>query len=615
MESNSKGKSPDGGESTGEATIPNTIESARDTVASEDKRVDWGQDSGVSVGPHDCQESSAGILGLPKQESKQSVYITSTPIKKKNTKSCGDVLSRQIILDDPLLSSIDGDLTEHQVDNLSSDDGCDDDNYTKLYETKIKDDRNLTLKLNTTGHKSSCSKVGPRISRSHSFSGVPQVPSETENLSCIKRNLFDIPVSPKLKNKVRERLYTLVNSMDGFEGQVNLDCDEEVRINHSIQQAGASSQVLSGSHLNLLPDTSKRLDGHWCVPRNTRVNSTIGSNRVCECQYSDLNPHCLHQSSLHNQTSISALGTSVSERYGAALSNILATQMRTLNIHQEQLTQEKLSFALGMKDQELNQTVSHYQDRFQHMSKLVEEQEVEVRQLQKRLSQQEEQYKNQMRQLEDRHEQQLIAIRSEAEKKIQEAAARTASTCKEVMDSCDLKISDIVAVTKERAAAAEGEYQAHIKQLNFTISRLNEVEGTSKDVTEKMKAQIVQETENLSSINSILQEKLSVALSLNEQLQEKVKESERRERDVTEQLTFLQARLIETVRCQADLEREMKAAAREAARQEAKQLLAETGEKYEELLASVQHHNRAQIEEYKMAVRVLKRKLKKMDKD
>ncbi|KAK3861828.1 hypothetical protein Pcinc_032246 [Petrolisthes cinctipes] len=611
MESNSKDKSPDGGESTGEATIPNTTESARDTAASDDKRVDCGQDSGVSLGPHDCQESNAGILGLPKQESKQSVYITSTPIKNEDTKSCGDVLSRQVILDDPLLSSIDGDLTEHQVDNLSSDDGCDDDNYTKLCETKIKADRNLTLKLNTTGHKSSCSKVGPRISRSHSFSGVPQVPSETENLSCIKRNLFDIPVSPKLKNKVRERLYTLVNSMDGFEGQVNLDCDEEVRVNHSIQQAGASSQVLSGSHLNLLPDTSKRLDGHWCVPRNTRVNSTIGSNRVCDCQYSDLNPHCLHQSSLHNQTSISALSTSVSERYGAALSNILATQMRTLNIHQEQLTQEKLSFALGMKDQELNQTVSHYQDRFQHMSKLVEEREVEVRRLQKRLSQQEEQYKTQIRQLEDRHEQQLIA----AEKKIQEAAARTASTCKEVMDSCDLKVSDIVAATKERAAAAEGEHQAHIKQLNFTISRLREVESTSKDVAEKMKAQTVQETENLSSTNSILQEKLSVALSLNVQLQEKMKESERRERDVTEQLTFLQARQIETVRCQADLQREMKAAAREAARQEAKQLLAETGEKYEELLASVQHHYRAQIEEYKMAVRVLKRKLKKIDKD
>lgn len=55
----------------------------------------------------------------------------------------------------------------------------------------------------------------------------------------------------------------------------------------------------------------------------------------------------------------------------------------------------------------------------------------------------------------------------------------------------------------------------------------------------------------------------------------------------------------QTIGCHVELEREMKIAAREAARQEAKQLMAETGEKYEELLVSVRHHYRAQIEEYK----------------
>lgn len=55
-----------------------------------------------------------------------------------------------------------------------------------------------------------------------------------------------------------------------------------------------------------------------------------------------------------------------------------------------------------------------------------------------------------------------------------------------------------------------------------------------------------------------------------------------------------------TIGCHAELEGEMKVAAREAARQETKQLMAEMGEKYEELLASVRHHYRAQIEEYKM---------------
>lgn len=367
MESRNKENLPDSRQCVGETNTPHTSQSARESTGPEDKSVGFGQDSGVSLGPLGFQESNPDCVGLPEQESKKSTYVTSTPIKNENAKSSGDVLSSQVLLDNPLLSSIDGDLTEHQVDNLSSDDDCDDDNYSNLYETKIKADRNSQLELNTSRSKSSYSKAGKKISRSQSFSGVLQVPSGEENLSCIKRNLFDIPVSPKLKNKVRERLYTLVNSIDGFEGRVNLDCDEEVRGKHSSirQEGGVTSQILSRSQHSLFRDTSQRLDGPWCKPRNTSMNS-----RVCECHYSDLDPHCLHQSCVHSQTSQSTLNTSVSERYGAALSNILATQMKTLNIHQEQLTQEKLSFALGKKDQEFNQTISHYQDRFQHMNKV-----------------------------------------------------------------------------------------------------------------------------------------------------------------------------------------------------------------------------------------------------
>lgn len=335
-------------------TVDDSAEEDRKRVVSEAVTTNTCKDSGLGSGQdaaHTPKKVTSKSQGS--QRKALSPCMTSTP-KKKLLDLAGEtdyeIISSRVILEDPLMSSIDepGSLTDHQAESLTSDEDSED-STSKFHATKVKARDDASLKK-APMYKLVSDVSNTRMSATQSFSETIQQHVMEANVASVKKNLFDIPVSPKLKNRVRERLYTLVNSIEGYEDSVYLR-DEET--------SGQFHNVESFSRANIKS------------PKSPKVGVNTFSNLP---GYVPVNVSTNQQNSLHDLSglsSVSALSSRFMERYGCALSDIVTSQIKSLQHHQEQLNQEKLSLAVQRKEQEANARISTYHEKLQLMIQVI----------------------------------------------------------------------------------------------------------------------------------------------------------------------------------------------------------------------------------------------------
>lgn len=342
------------------------------------------QDSGISsnqtLSAFQGETSCVTFQNQSNQEKQISSYVTSTP--KKETRILDgiidyEILPSQMILDDPLLSSVDdaGDLTDH-TNSPASNDECED-SFTSLYKTKMKSHYDNSKRYPLMSRFMNDISARQKIARSQSFSGTVQQHSVEPDPAFVRKNLFDIPVSPKLKSRVRQRLFTLVNSIDGYKGQVNIEEEEENIRKFTFKRVHTLSKKIQGTQTesNLVFESN----GNSCKSASVQGNfgnhiiseKNVNDTKDCKCHSQEFSkPNTddqqQHKSGL-DQTYLSTLSKSISERYGNAISSMLESQLKTIQLHQEQLNQEKFSCAMQKKDQETHTRISFYQEKSQQM--------------------------------------------------------------------------------------------------------------------------------------------------------------------------------------------------------------------------------------------------------
>ncbi|XP_069179428.1 uncharacterized protein [Procambarus clarkii] len=465
-------------EAAGSLTEENRIR-----AASENSSMSRSQDSGVissQVPPDHQRETNVKSQGQVGQENPTSAYVTSTPIK--TSQILGkiaeyEILPSQMILDDPLLSSIDDleDITEHQIESLGSDDECEN-SLSTLHQTKIKADCDTTKKCSIMNPI--CNEISAKssINESQPFSKIIK-----SDASSVKRNIFDIPVSPKLKSRVRQRLYTLVNSIDGYKGNINVE-DEEENIRKICFEAVKS---MSNSKLNMsdsiqsnassISDPREKLPNKPCIQgikNDLIITNCVCNAKVCKCHSQEciaVNMSQQRDNSNLNNTYISTLNNSVSERYGSVLSTVLESQVRTLQLHHEQLNQEKLSVAMQKKDQETQARISLYQGKLQQITQVMDDLKFKMSEMQKKITEQSQFYEDKIKKQDEKHRENLATTKILCEKKVHEAESKIRE---EITKSYEKKILEILSTTKEKAAVVEKEQQLNILQLNNIISKL-----------------------------------------------------------------------------------------------------------------------------------------------
>lgn len=332
-------------------TTGDHTEDDKQKMVSEAVTTNTGQDSGLGSGQEAAQTPRKVTSKSHRSRGKAlSPCLTSTP-KKKLLDLAGEsdyeIITSQVILDDPLMSSIDepGSLTDHQAESLTSDEDSED-STSKFHMTKVKARGNVSQK-EPCMYKLVNDVSNTRISASQSFSETIQQHLVEANAASVKKNLFDIPVSPKLKNRVRERLYTLVNSIEGYEDRVYLR-DEETSRQFRDVESFSKANIKGPSSTKIGVNTFSNLPGYSSVG--------VSSNQ---------------QNSIHDLSSVSAISSNFMERYGCALSGIVTSQIKSLQHHQEQLNQEKLSLAVQKKEQETNARISIYHEKLQLMIQVI----------------------------------------------------------------------------------------------------------------------------------------------------------------------------------------------------------------------------------------------------
>lgn len=515
--------------------------------SSERPSMNSGQDSGIDSCKGLSNDENGSAQGNQKSlssEGKTNQYVTSTP--KKEFRFPGIMADRAIlpskmILDDPLLSSIDdaGDLTEHQVDSLASDDDCEDVS-TQLYNTKVKVDLDSQSKRNSILSRFMDDvSAKPKMTRSRSFSGpLKSATADEPDVDSVKKNLFDIPVSPKLKSRVRQRLYTLVNSIEGYKGKVSIEEEEERKKLYHSKTFGSGLDLQNGV---LKEGTHVYKDFHMSRSNESypglKIPLSRDANYNCHCNQQKHEEVSIQDKQGHalclNQSHISSLNNTISERYGNAMSTMLETQLRQLHLHQEQLNQEKLRFALEKKDEEANARISLYRDKLTEMVQVVEELESKMRDLEMKKGKEIRVYEDKLRYQEERHKEALSLLHLECEKKVHEAENRVSAAREEATKNFDTKIMDLLSENRKRVELVEKEHQTHIMQMNAVISKLRAEKRETELFLEKRNPK--QENEQLiSNLEEISKEKDALRHEV-EELRNRLKPANDIERRISEQ--------------------------------------------------------------------------------
>ncbi|MPC61751.1 hypothetical protein E2C01_055826 [Portunus trituberculatus] len=371
------------------------LDSEAATTTFQDSGLSSGRDA-VHVGPPHTPKKVIA-KSLSSQGKTLPPCMTSTPKKKLldlEGESNYEIISSQVILEDPLLSSIDepGNSTDYQAESLTSDE--DDNASSRLHKTKVRAGSDAS-QGKTPLYKLVNDLSNTRISTSQSFSETIQQHVVEANAASVKKNLFDIPVSPKLKNRVRERLYTLVNSIEGYENRVYVR-DEE-----------------SSSQIHNMESFSK-------VNIKNPMSTKNGANTFSKLPgYSSLDVSNNQQHCLQDLSNASALGSGLMERYGCALSGVVTSQIKSLQHHQDQLNQEKLNLAMQKKEQETSTRISLYHEKLQLMIQMVEELELRSVKHQAATREQANHHNQRMKEQEEQHQEELAALRAECHRKVQ----------------------------------------------------------------------------------------------------------------------------------------------------------------------------------------------------
>ncbi|XP_068223677.1 uncharacterized protein [Palaemon carinicauda] len=451
-----------------------------------------GQDSGMCL----VERPTQGQMHSSK-EVKCSSYITSTP--KKEVK----FLEAQMILDDPMLSSIDeveNNMTDQDVDSLSDDESFENTTSTRLCKTHI------TALHNSGGNCTPTNKSSGKqtVCETKSF----ELKSKLQpDLLAVKRNLFDIPVSPKLKSRVRQRLYTLVNSIDGYVMREDIESNQKLS-----QRYEASTSLPDLGSISMSMKPMHRLCNHVC-------------NRDNECSCKLVGEEANKRDDLSH---FSHLNSDTSERYASAVSSVLDLQFQNLHLHQEQLSREKSNFML--QKGELDAQISFYKDKLLQMMHMAEEMEIRLENSERERLQQTEHFKKKIEQQNELHKERLSLLRLEYEKRAQENETAVATTRLEVTKACDMKIQEVIKSSRERTAAVENMYQTKISHLNTIIAKLQAERRLEnlRDIVEdknyesQLKADlecVTKEKDALKSEIDVLRDRLTASFDLDQKSQ------------------------------------------------------------------------------------------------
>ncbi|CAL4091878.1 unnamed protein product, partial [Meganyctiphanes norvegica] len=416
---------------------------------------------------------------------KSPSYTTSTP--KKDSFLDLRILPSKIILDDPLVSSIDdssesGDddeRTSNQVESLNSDD---EGTISQLQVTKLPanfsnnnvEDITLTNKNYILNSLSDYSKetskqasmimdrfmkdvsIESKSKKNHSITGE----ISNSNPESVKRKIFDIPVSPKLKCRVRERLYTLVNSIEGHKEKIDL----EETTNDKIYNRGLSSTL---NHQTLNQDILKANPVRMAV-NTTHENSFNRNKRMVE-----------------DKSFSSDMSSIISERYGNVMAQMLESQLKTLHIQQEQLYSDRISLALQKKEQEIQKRIAIYRDKLQETLETMEKSEHRCSQSEKQLVSEREKHQEELKILEEKYLQKFKLINQEWETKVRNSETKAMTIQEEVTKSCNNQVNAVIRGTQEKILSIERNCQKQVQDLNAVIYKLRDeikfLEGSTEN--------------------------------------------------------------------------------------------------------------------------------------
>ncbi|XP_064105320.1 cingulin-like isoform X2 [Macrobrachium nipponense] len=433
-----------------ELSTPQSVEPLKSDEKSENAVVNshHGQDSGL------CSvEGSTQRQMCSSKKMKCFSYITSTPKKELQ------VLETKTILDDPLLSSIDevGDnMTDQDVDSITDDESFENtiSRFCKTNITAIPTARDrytsMTGFLNENSDRQDICETKPSS----------KIKNKSKlDLLAVKRNLFDIPVSPRLKSRVRQRLYTLVNSIEGYE----LQKDNEVKKQQSSRCEASTSLPDLGSISLSMKSFHEKIG--FC--RNHHRLYDLVSNRENDCCCKSLDEKSNKKANLSH---FSTKNSEASEQGEGVVPSVLDLQFQNLHYQQEQISREKLN--LMLQKREIDFQISFYKDKLFQMLQVVEELGKKLENSERERLQQNDHFQNKIKQQNETHAETLSLLQLEAEKKTQITEAMVATARLEVTKACDMKIQEVIKSSRERTAVIDNMYQEQISQLNSTIAKL-----------------------------------------------------------------------------------------------------------------------------------------------
>ncbi|KAK7078643.1 hypothetical protein SK128_025565 [Halocaridina rubra] len=599
------------------------------------------QDSGLSS----AEGSSSSGQTSQSNKSKFSPHKTSTPKKGvqflKNLREY-NILPSQMILDDPLLSSIDEpDCTDQEVKSLSTDD----ESTSAQWETQIQADKTLRTAAHSSASKllTQCSNK-LNIKRSHSFSGIMTHDSSKSDVLSLNKNSFDFPVSPSLKSRVRQRLYKLVNSIEGYEGKSEDNIICKGKMFKSPNETVASNPCVSVFGENIYGfDNMTHPSVSQLANCKTHLISCEDHRDRTDCKVNNISTHIFN----------------ASQRIDRTLSALLESQLQNLHLHQEQLHKVKMdSF---QENQEADDRHLVYRIHLQQMLQLLEETEVRWQNVEKEKQHQKELFEEKIYMLSEKHKETLELQKLEYEKKIHDMEVSSAAIRIDTTKTCENKVSEILKFIREKNVALEKEHQNRVSELNNGISKLRDSNHLLEEKCKTLQLSFSKEKEEMAQTLKILEKKLSDAsveiAGLRNQarhMELKLREQQQEQRSghaLEEEVILLRAQLRdsetrflrekqshwhwaqkhsgevdeikerhekEMLNYKLSMERERSLAISRAMvhrEEEAKMFIKEIEKRYQELMRETQEHYKAQIEEYKKAVKILKQRVRKLEEE
>ncbi|XP_076031230.1 uncharacterized protein LOC143019478 [Oratosquilla oratoria] len=468
-----------------------------------------GPDSGLSVESGHSSMSSIQprstirIDQLPNTPTKSKVpdenvpsYITSTPKKDLNdvvknlTESLDyNIVSSKKILDDPLLSSIDGDntsvleLSDYQIESIISEIDDESKEIEKTFTSRMVGTSASQPSERTVVYKSNFAASITGYDTLRNYNSIVNCDVKNDTLTS-NGNLINLPVSPQLQKRVRENLFTLINSMENYSPKEVSSSSVPVAKYSRRTYLGSLPNLSSGSRVSEEQQKHPHSNSfHVSSKEGYRdpISSGLSDSQEIENSYSSSNSDSEGQArerilkeskSESDKDRLSELNTTLNKKYNDTVTSLVETQLKTLQFQQEKLFNERQKLALKSAEErwsiEHKATMKKYelaQEENVKLKKLLEQKDREkLEEVEKR--------KKELARKTDEFSVQCTQKNMEWEGKFQDLMLKSHKAKEEVAETYRKQLQLVMQEMKQKMVHLDQQHQTHVLQLNTTIAKL-----------------------------------------------------------------------------------------------------------------------------------------------